>query len=481
MRVRGLFACLPLVAAVSHSPARAQYQLENAFPDLSFDLAVDIQVPNFAFNHNRLFVAEKRGVIYVFPEDIQVGPAQRTVFLDISSKVIDAGEAGLLGFAFHPNYVVNGNFFVYYVTQFPYRNIVARYKVSADYNVADPGSELILIDIPKNNLFHNGGQIAFGPGGLLHIAIGDDQQRSNGQDLNDLLGAILRIAPNVIGSVPAYSIPSSNPFVGNTSGYREEIFAYGFRNPWRFSIDPVTGVVVAGDVGENTYEEIDIIESGGNYGWPLMEGPACFQPLPCDTAGKNLSLPLFYYDHSQGSAVIGGHVYHGTRLPELEGFYIFGDLNGVVWALRVNPPLYGTLVPSGPGLLTIGIGNFPKSDLYLSAPDGSIYRLARIPTGAGDTPAANTSRLLGNFPNPFNPATTIRYRLAHPGRASIEIVSVDGSRVRLLEQGARDAGEHTAAWGGETDAGGHAASGVYFYRLLVDGVARDSARMVLVQ
>ncbi|HXV13846.1 MAG TPA: PQQ-dependent sugar dehydrogenase [Candidatus Krumholzibacteria bacterium] len=469
---------------MTHSAAWAQYQLENAFPNLSFDTAVDIQALGSINSQNRLYVAEKRGVIYTFPEDIQVDPGQRTVFLDLTTKANDSGEAGLLGLALHPNFETNRYFFVYYVTGFPYRNIVARYRATADFSAADPQSELILIDEPKNTLFHNGGQLAFGPGNLLYIAMGDDTQSSNGQDLTDLFGSILRIAPNVAGDSPAYTIPNGNPFKGNPSGSREEIFAYGFRNPWRFSIDPGTGDVWVADVGENTYEEVDLVESGGNYGWPLMEGPDCFQPASCDTAGKGLSLPIESYTHGEGSAVIGGHVYHGTRLPELEGLYVFGDFSGAVWTLSydgVNPPVRSDLATTGSLLLTIGVGNMPKRDVYLSSFDGSIYRVSRVVTDTGRAPDAAGNRLLGNFPNPFNPATTIRYQLAQPGRVAVEILAVDGSRVRMLEQGSRDAGAHDLTWRGETDAGGRAASGVYFYRLLLDGVARDTARMVLVQ
>ena len=482
MRIRHLFAWLPLILAGTVSSARADLELQNAFPNLTFQLAVDIQVPNSTTNNNRIFVVEKRGVISVFPETSGAVPADRTEFLNITAKVQNMGEAGLLGLAFHPNYETNGYFFVYYVTKFPYRNILARYHVSADPNVADPTSELILIDNLKNNLLHNGGQLAFGPGNLLFIAVGDDQNSANGQELDDLQGSILRIAPNVVGSVPAYTVPNGNPFKGNLSGYREEIYAYGFRNPWRFSIDPAGRIRVA-DVGESNFEEIDMIELGGNYGWPLMEGPACFQPSSCDTAGKQLKLPRDYYDHSVGSAVIGGAVYFGTQLPELQGHYIFGDLDGIVWSLEddgINLPVRTTLVSPAPGVIAFGVGNAPSRELYISSINGSIYRLNRVLTDA-DAPHAGGSRLLGNFPNPFNPATTIRYQLERAGRVSIEIVGVDGARVRVLEHGTRAAGEHAIEWRGETDTGGRAASGVYFYRLRVDGVARDSARMVLVQ
>ncbi len=480
MRIRCLI--VPFVLAVIASPAHADIELEAAFPNLSFQTAVDIQVPqNSAANNNRIFVVEKRGVISVFPEASSSLPADRTVFLDITAKVQNSGEAGLVGLAFHPNYETNGYFFVYYVSKFPYRNILARYHVSANPNVADAASELILLDIPKNNLFHNGGQIAFA-GGLLYVAIGDDQSAANGQDLDDLLGAVLRIAPNVAGSVPAYTIPNGNPFKGNQSGYREEIYAYGFRNPWRFSID-LAGTIWLADVGENDYEEVDWIELGGNYGWPLMEGPECFQPSSCDTAGKDLKLPRDYYSHSVGSAVIGGHVYLGSSVPQLQGLYIFADLNGIIWSLEdngVDPAVRTPLISNTPGIMAFGVGNAPNRELYVSCTDGSIYRLRSTVTGT-DTPRAGGTRLLGNFPNPFNPVTAIRYELAQSARVSVEIMTVAGARVRILEHGSRGAGTQSIEWRGETDAGGRAASGVYFYRLLVDGVARDSARMVLIQ
>lgn len=481
MRILCLNTWLGLMLVAGSVPAAAQYTLENAFPNLTFLNVTDIQ---HVGDGTRVAVAEKRGVIYTFPEMVATTPGELHVFLDISTRVRNLGEAGLLGIAFHPAYFNNnGYFFVYYVTPYPYRNIVARYQVSADPNVADPLSELILIDEPKNSVFHNGGQLAFGADSLLYVAMGDDQIVAHAQDLTTLFGSVLRIAPNVTGAVPAYTIPSGNPFKDNVSGYAEEIFAYGFRNPWRFSMDPVTRIVWTTDVGQDTYEEINLMESGGNYGWPLMEGPMCYMPAVCDTAGKNLQAPLFYYDHSEGSAVIGGHVYRGTRFPELTGRYVFGDYGGKVWWLDydgANPPTRSD-VALGPQFLTIGVGNPPKSDLYFSSSDGNIYRLARVVTDAGTTPVTGGSRLLGNFPNPFNPATTIRYRLERGGRAAIEIVTVGGSRVHVLDQGARGPGVHDAIWRGETEAGDRAASGVYFYRLIVDGVARDTARMVLVQ
>ncbi|HEU4929205.1 MAG TPA: FlgD immunoglobulin-like domain containing protein, partial [Candidatus Krumholzibacteria bacterium] len=225
-------------------------------------------------------------------------------------------------------------------------------------------------------------------------------------------------------------------------------------------------------------------ERAGNYGWPLMEGPDCFLPSSCDTLGKNLRAPITYYDHGVGNAVISGYVYRGTRLPELQGQYVFGDFSGGLWTIYydgVNPPIVSDLVTSTSNILAMGVGNPPKNDVYLSLIDGSIQRLARVvPTGA-DTPAVAGSRLLGNFPNPFNPSTTIRYRLERAARVRVEIVTVDGTLVRRLDDGRREAGVHALGWHGETDAGSRTASGVYFYRLVVDGTVADTARMVLLQ
>jgi len=464
-------------------PRAQAFQLENAFPNLTFEWAVDIQQPNSVYDDQLIFVVEKQGIIYNFPERLDAGPADRTVFLDISSKIDNYGEAGLVGLAFHPEYLGNGYFFVCYVGKPPHGLVVARYRVSAKPRVADPASELILIDDSKNTSFHNGGQIAFGADRSLYVSIGDDQDYSNGQDLNDLKGALLRIMPNIAGNNPPYTIPPTNPFADNQNGYRQEIYAYGFRNPWRFSIDKPTGRIWLGDVGEDRVEEINIIESAGNYGWPLMEGPNCFMPSSCDTVGKELRLPFESYTHSVGIAVISGYAYHGTRFPELEGQFVYGDFAGGLWTIYydgVNPPIVSDLVPSTPNILAIGVGNPPKNDLYFSMIDGSIRRLAREPVTSVEGPASS-SRLLGNFPNPFNPMTTIRYRLARTAHVQVDIVGVDGSLVRRLDGGRREAGEHAVEWHGETDGGTRTASGVYFYRLMVDGAVADTARMVLVQ
>jgi glucose/arabinose dehydrogenase len=256
-------------------------------------------------------------------------------FLDIRGKVALGGETGLLGLAFHPQFDSNHKFYVYYSRNAPnLQAVFAEYQVSAmNPDVADPASERIVLVVdqpPFGN--HQGGQIAFGPDNMLYIALGDGggqgDPNNNGQNTNSFDGKILRIN---VDTVP-YSSPADNPFA--SGGGRPEIFAFGFRNPWRFSFDPPSGRLFVGDVGESTREEIDIVTKGGNYGWNVMEGALCFKPMTgCNQSG--LTLPIFDYGRSDGGTVIGGMVYRGSAIPNLAGFYVYGDfLSGRVWALR---------------------------------------------------------------------------------------------------------------------------------------------------
>lgn len=472
-----------ILTADAHA-AHADYALEIAYPNLDFSFPTDIQPANDGTD--RLFVVEKRGYIWVFPDEDDVVGDDASLFLDVSSKVRTSGEAGLLGLAFDPDYKLNGDFFVFYISTAPSRTVVARYNVSADPNLADPASEVILIDVPQPTVFHNGGQLAFGNDGYLYIAMGDNRVMATAQDLTDLPGSILRVSVDVdpvplAFGLPPYEIPPDNPFANNESGYRPEIYAYGFRNPWRFSLDEYTGEFWVCDVGENEYEEIDLVKPGRNYGWPLMEGPECYQPEECDTNGANLDLPLYSYTHNEGLAIVGGFRYWGTRLRELTGMFIFADYaSGFVWALHYDgagTPERFTLIDDAPLMLTVGKNG--DGEFLMGSGDGFLYRLGHILTGAGD--GLPGTRLIGNFPNPFNPSTTIRFVLERAAEVRIDIVSVTGARVRRFESAPREAGEHSVVWRGEDDRGGRVASGVYFCRLVVDGVQAGSTRMVLVQ
>jgi len=315
----------------------------SAFPNLTFDHPVGIY--NAGDGSNRLFVVEQAGVIMVFNNSVNVSTDE--VFLNISDQVLFSGESGLLGLAFSPNFTTDHNFYVYYVADNPIRSVIARYTVNqSNLNQANVSSEQIILVVPQPPFTnHKAGEIAFGPrDGYLYIALGDGGSEgdpmNNSQNESTLLGKILRIDVGTATPPLNYSIPPSNPFFNNTQNIRQEIYALGFRNPWRFSFDNVTGQLWAGDVGESSWEEIDIVQSGLNYGWNVMEGDHPFDVPP----GFNLStltLPVWEYSHAVGNAIMGGYVYRGSEHPELNGSYIYGDYgSGKIWALQydgVNP------------------------------------------------------------------------------------------------------------------------------------------------
>lgn len=344
-----------------------------AFPNLEFERPVDLQQPGDGTN--RLFVLEQEGRILVFENDPSA--ASTVVFLDIRDRVSDAGnEEGLLGLAFHPDYETNGFFYVYYSVVGPRRTRLSRFEVSAqDSNAADVQSESIVLEIPQPFSNHNGGQILFGPDGFLYIGPGDGgsagDPQGNGQDRSALLGKILRID---VGQSP-YGIPPDNPFTGNAEGFREEIYAYGLRNPWRFSFDPVTGWLWVADVGQDRYEEIDIVEKGKNYGWNVMEGNHCFDDPQCSTAG--LVLPIWEYSHREGQSITGGFVYRGANSPELNGAYIYGDfVSGKLWALRYDgqgAPENSLLADTDLNISSFGLDR--GGEIFILAFDGKIYAL----------------------------------------------------------------------------------------------------------
>jgi glucose/arabinose dehydrogenase len=353
----------------------AQIKTAVAFPNLTFRRPVDLQQP--ADNTNRLFVVEQEGIISVFLRSPDV--TTKKVFMDISARVDDSGnEMGLLGLAFHPDYKNNGFFYVNYTASSPRRTIVSRFKVSADPDRADETSEVLILTFDQPYSNHNGGQVAFGPDGFLYIAIGDGgsagDPQNHGQNRATLLGSIARIDVNTTGAGTNYGIPAGNPFKGNTSGYREEIFAYGLRNPWRMSFDAVTGQLWTGDVGQNAYEEIDIIENGGNYGWRPMEGKHCYVSN-CNQSG--LKLPVWEYPRSEGVSITGGFVYRGTLLPSLKGKYIYGDYGSQkIWALdftNLNNPANEELVVASFPVASFGVDI--DNELYICGFDGKIHKL----------------------------------------------------------------------------------------------------------
>ncbi|MFQ5796788.1 MAG: PQQ-dependent sugar dehydrogenase, partial [Candidatus Bipolaricaulia bacterium] len=294
------------------------------------DLMRPVAVTHAGDGSGRLFITLQTGKIVIY-DGTQVLP---TLFLDISSLVRCCGERGLLSVAFHPNYKNNGFFYVNY-TESRGATVIARYTVSADPNVADPNSATILLTVSQPFSNHNGGQLQFGPDGYLYIGMGDGgsggDPQNNGQSLRTLLGKMLRI--DVDGGVP-YAIPPDNPFVG-PPGARDEIWALGLRNPWRFSFDRLTGDLFIADVGQGSWEEVNLqpvsSPGGENYGWRLMEGNHCFNPSTGCNDGT-LIPSILEYDHSLGCSITGGYRYRGAQIPELDGTYIYGDYcSGKIW------------------------------------------------------------------------------------------------------------------------------------------------------
>lgn len=374
-----------------------QFRLVNAFPGLNFDVLVDIQ--NVGDGSDRLFVVEQRGMILSInnisansQNQVQTNSTDpvSNIFLDIQDRVTyDRAELGLLGLAFHPNHENNGLFYVYYTAGNPLRSVISEFSTSTDNtNIADPNSEVILLEFNQLHASHNGGQLVFGPqDGYLYISIGDggppDGMNVESQDLTNLLGSIIRIDINNLEPPLNYGIPPDNPFINNSQGILEEIYAYGLRNPWRMGFDPLTGNLWVGDVGQVTLEEIDIIQKGKNYGWPIMEGTSCFNPPSnCDKSG--LELPIWEYPRGDiGRAIIGGNVYRGTELPELQGKYIYGDfISGRVWALSFegftatdNVELIE--IPEENAFVITSFGQDDNGELYITGFDGNIYKLQR--------------------------------------------------------------------------------------------------------
>ena len=380
-------ACLCMLncGGGSNSATTTSAPTPSSPPQLALDLVaagfsspLDLEQPDDS--SGRLFVVEQGGKIKI----LQNGSALPIPFLDISSKVTTGGEMGLLGVAFHSNFASSRKLYVNYVRTVSgqIQSVIAEYAVSAsNSNQADVTSERILLMVNQVGNFpnHKAGQLAFGPDGLLYFGLGDGgsggDPLGHGQSTQTLLGKLMRI--DVDGTPTAglqYRIPADNPFVGG--GGLPEIYAYGFRNPWRFSFDP-TGRLFLGDVGESQFEEVDLVQKGGNYGWNTMEASHCFNPATgCNTTG--LILPITEYSHQEGNAIIGGYLYHGSSIANLGGTYIFGDLGtGKIWGLQPQSGAgtWTRTLLAATGKMIGSFGQDRSGELYLIDLSGSVFRI----------------------------------------------------------------------------------------------------------
>jgi glucose/arabinose dehydrogenase len=390
---------MAVVPALSQS--LPQIELRPIFTDLPLKLPVwMIEPPD---GSGRFFILEQEGRIVVVRRDSN-GEAKE--FLNIVDRKphVDL-EEGLLGFAFHPGFKTNGHFYVYYNQQNPRRSVISEFDIAFnDPDRAEMKSERILMEVPQPFGNHKGGQVSFGPDGYLYITLGDggrgNDPYNNGQNTAILLGKILRIDPNghsteVTGGVKKtlpYSYPADNPFMAEPERYeygvRKEIWAYGFRNVWRFSWDRETGNLWAADVGQDRWEEIDLVVKGGNYGWCVREGMHHFKPGP---VGAQYNEPVIEYPHSTnllaessfprhsiGMSVTGGYVYRGKRFPPLRGIYVYADyVLGTFWGLRYENGKvteYGTLLTQPKNISSLA--EDLEGEIYAIAYDGHIYSIA---------------------------------------------------------------------------------------------------------
>ena len=549
--------------------AYAQLSLENAFPHLSFSSPVFLT--SAGDSTDRIFVVEQAGRIKVFQNSSSTQTSK--TFLDITDRVTSGGETGLLGLAFHPDFKNNGYFYVDYTTTNPLTTRISRFQVTSNPDSADKNSEAVLLYFTQPYTNHNGGWIGFGPNdGYLYIGTGDGgsggDPQNNAQNITKYLGKILRIDIDNQDADLNYAIPPDNPFVDSTGSVLKEIYAWGLRNPWRDSFDPETGWLWTADVGQSSWEEIDIIQNGKNYGWRCYEGNHEYNTSLCNY--PEYIYPIWEYNHSSGRcSITGGYVYHGQNVPELEGKYIYADYcASTIWALTYdgsNPATNETLLTAPASVVSFGVDEHQELYVVTQSPD-SIYKFtptttttlaaptnlvatatgpnevmlswvdntttekgfkverktdetgsyllldsvaqnvtiyvdqtvqenilyyyrvyaytqqavseysnedtAQTPniTGVNDPSVPLYYKLEQNFPNPFNPSTTIKFSL--PGKSEVNIVVYNllGMQIDSIVKDELQAGYYEKTWNAK-----NAASGIYYVKMTAKSVVSGNA------
>ena len=360
-------------AAVTATPAPPRefgYRLRPFLPAAVFDKMLGFAVVPGA--EDEAVLITQHGRIWRVPLEAET-PAPALPFGDVTDRLVDdlKVELGLLGLAFAPGFPQDARVFLHYTAVGP-TSVISWFPVVN--GVMEMGEEHIILEVPQPGATHNGGQLAFGPDGFLYVALGDGGlgREANGQNLSTLVGSFLRL--DVSGD--EYLVPPDNPFV-DTPDARPEIYAYGFRNPWRFSFDRETGDLWTGDVGDLRWEEIDRVVAGGNYGWGVVEGTECFNADECVTDGFVAPRSVYGHDDDGGSAVIGGFVYRGSVMPELAGWYVFGDFSeGKIWALDTEAATPPVLLLDSDEFIS-SFGELPDGELIVLSFRNALFRLAR--------------------------------------------------------------------------------------------------------
>jgi glucose/arabinose dehydrogenase len=366
------------VPAAAPPPAPAPPPLSLSFTPVASGLSAPVAISHAGDGSNRLFLVQQAGQVRI----LAAGTLLPTPFIDIADRLTSGGEQGLLGLAFPPGYAQKGYFYLHYSRQGDGATVLSRFLVSADPNLALPASEQVLLTVPQPFANHNGGQLAFGPDGMLYLALGDGgsggDPQGHGQNPASLLGKLLRL--DVEGGAMPYGIPSDNPFVGSLTS-RPEIWALGLRNPWRFAFDRQSGDLFIADVGQNAWEEINRQSAGApggaNYGWNILEGQVCFSPAVGCIPPAAAVAPVAVYDHTLGCSVTGGYVYRGPQNPELQGRYLYGDFcSGRIWGLRQLGTGWENLLLADTDFQLSSFGEDENGRLYLADyGSGTLYRI----------------------------------------------------------------------------------------------------------